>query len=682
MNALNPNWPQSWNWTAICSALAASLFIGIWLACSFHTTSNWLAFPQFLIAVSVLFILPGNMLFRRLKLTATPIETLVLNACLGMVATCVLYGILCWLKAPGLLWIWVLMALWQAWPGSWALRFRDTPLRPEHFLLLLVLAAGFMPLLLIRYFFRNLSSASDGSISYFAQPPDFVLHAAITGELTHTFPPQVPYFSGQPLSYHVGMDMVMAILARFGGLSIDDLVVRLCPMLFVVVAMLAIFCLGRRLTGSGTAGAALAFLTILGEDFSFIPALLRRHQIFLDIFYFHVPTVLSAYAFNPMILGLGVFFAGLFCLHQSMTLGRWGWFFAAALCLAALIEIKIFLFVLFALTCVVVAPLEFATRGRIAVLRLGLLLALLGSPFGLYILLTNQGAGDFTWTWSPLLVTDLAASASHWGVIIASIAAIIRLVLYLIGVFGYRSFGVTELCRSLKPARDNSFDSLLAVFVVLGAVLGLVTEVVPRSGPIIYNNAVWFFVASKFVAPIFAILAFVHCWPRAVRWQRFGMIALIALISMPSMIGFVFKASADAPVLHWDAAEMTAIKTLNQVAMPGDVVLPTVPDFDTLLMTTTRLRLPCADFVFVATTVDHGKLASRQRDIRAFRQAWSAGRMDMEVAARYRVAWIFARRRTGSMMSRAPGLKPFFDNAEIAIYRVEVPASILQTVAK
>jgi len=124
------------------------------------------------------------------------------------------------------------------------------------------------------FYYKNLSLTGIGGLTFAPILPDALFHTALASELTHAFPPQIPFISGEPLSYHVGMDLVAAVLNRFGGVPIADLVVRYCPTLFITIDILAVFCLAHRVIGSRGAAVVAAMLATLGEDLSFIPGLL------------------------------------------------------------------------------------------------------------------------------------------------------------------------------------------------------------------------------------------------------------------------------------------------------------------------------------------------------------------------------------------------------------------------
>lgn len=641
---------------------------------SVNTATNGLCFPLFVVSTIVCYVVPGAMLVQLTGLLLAPIEQLVVATCLGMAATVVLYAVLTWLGAPGALWAWMLAGLWRAWPARRSLGIKRPEISAEHVLLLFALVAAWLPILLIHFYGRNLAWTDDGGMLHFDNPPDVALHTAIAGELTHSFPPQIPQAAGLPLSYHVGMDLAAAVLARFGGLSIPDLVVRLCPLLFVTIDVLAVFCLGRRLTGSGKAGAAIAFLTMFGEDFSFLPGLAFGHLAYSSAYYAQVPTIFSLYDANPMVMGLGFLFTGLLCLHRSMADGRLGGLLAACACLAVLIEIKVFLFVQLAIAVAAASAIHLAVNRRLVHVPFGLGLLVAGLPLLLMIHWTNAGAADVVWTAASGLDTYVRTAVERMHLPALAAHPAIALPLYLVCALGFRLVGAGPLLRAFGPSHIGTVAGLLAVFTVVGPILTLTTAVLPRGAPATYDNAVWFFGASKFVAPTFAVAALVRCWESGGRRRRALMVALVAMASLPSSVLYVAKGAIAGVPTKWTAGQMVAITALNHLASPGQVVLPATIGFDRLIMTMTTLRLPYADFPFMETLVGRDIAAARQADVALFRRSWAEDAVDEDVLARYRVDWIIAAHRDGAPASTVQ-LERVFDDGAVALYRVRRPAS-------
>jgi hypothetical protein len=557
-----------------------------------------------------------------------------------MVTTCALYAIASALSIPSLVWAWALAAfLALPWRSAdlRAYARRPTAVNASHFYLLAALSVAWVPLVLLTFYFPNLAPAAGGGITYVGVP-DVLLHTSVAAELTHTFPPQAPFMAGVPLSYHVGMDLVAAVLHRYGGIGIADLVVRLCPAFFITLAVLAVFCLATRTLGSGMAAVAAALLAVLGEDLAFVPGLLRSSEEIWSAHFFGAPTVFSLYYFNPMVLAFGLLFMSLFCVQRSLATANRGWIIAAALCAAALVQSKIFAFVHLALALGGTVAINVLLLRRWTLLREAAGIALFSLPLVLYTLVANRGAGEIVWVLASGLNTYVkpAFRAAGWPLLAAY--PTIGLILYVVMAYGFRAFCAIRVASALRHPSGDAFQVLLALFIVIGAVVSLASKVVPRDNPAGYNNAIWFLVQSKYVATVLAVGVLAAFWRAVGGRGRAALVVVIAGMSLPSTIDYVIK-SRPAPATFSDAVVST-IDVLNREAQPGDVV---VSRLDEAILTLTRLRVPFFP-VYEASFAPREKIEARRRDLQDFWAAWEAGILREDVLEKYRVHWVVAER--------------------------------------
>jgi hypothetical protein len=664
-------------WSLVTLALALALALGLSVAFSFWSVDARLSFPRFLLAFAFLFVFPGSRLVRWWRLEVSPLEHALLATVLGMIAAIVLYASFAWVGQAWLLWLWVFagaLGLPGLLRGGRRVFGRGLgALRRSHALLLLALGAGWVPLVALSYYFRNLARTGSGALSY-VDMPDILLHASIAAELTHTFPPQVPFIAGERLNYHVGMDLVAAVLNRFGGVPIPDLLVRYCPALFVTVGMLAVFCLARRLTGSGAAAAAAAALAVLGEDLSFVPGLLRRSPSVWCADYFQAPTIFSQYCFNPMVMAHGLLFAALFCLQRSLEDRRWGWIAASSICAAALMQTKIFAFAHLALAIGAAGAVHLARFRRLELLRQAAGIVAASLPFLLYMAVTNRGGGQFVWVLSsPGTYVTYAFKQAQWPVLLAVPG--LGVLAYLVLTFGFRAVGFGELFRALRPRRGQPFPLLLAAFVLLGPLLTLTTKVVPRDALDSYNNSIWFLVASKYVATLFAVAALAKFWQRSGAAGRGVAAALVAFVALASTVQFMRAMPRLYPLGALGAPEVETVGYLNGAALPGDVVLSPI---DPALLALSKLRSPYYS-LFDLSFVNGAIVSKRKQDVAAFWESWKRGAVRGDVLDAQRVDWVVganaAAGASGPAAAKAEeaGLRQVFANAAFTVYRVQHP---------
>lgn len=663
-----------------CAAAAAG---ALWIFFSRWTATSWLSFPHFLVSVAILFVLPGRWVVRRLGLRGAFLEELLLSLVLGMVSTCLVYWLAFWLRIPWLAWLWVLAGAAAALPAARRLARREQmalpALRPAHGLLLAVLAAACLPMAALPFYYPNLARTPDGGLTFIGIR-DLLLHSSVTGELTHTVPPQVPFLAGQPLAYHVGMDVVAAVLHRLGRVDLMDLLVRFCPTLFMTLAVLSVFCLARRFLGSERGAAAAAFLTVLGSDLSFVPGLLQGSPTIWCNYYLRVPTIFSMYYLNPMLLALGLVCTVFLCLRRSLDGAGAGWNWAAALCAAGLVQCKVFTFAHLVAALVVAAGIGCVVTRRWVLFRQMAAIAVVSLPVVVFTLVTVRATGGGAWQWSSGLEAYVARAfeAMKWPAVAGRLW--LALPLYLVMAFGVGIAGIVDVARVFAaPGRAGLFPLILACFVVLGPAISLSASVLFAGveGP--YDNAVWFFVQSKYVAWLFAVAVLLRAWRKWGRAGRAGLALAVAALALPTTLQF-FNVFANARRLEGQVppAEAEAVRFLAGAAGAGDMVFAreSAP-----LLVMTRLRVPYYP-LYADSFMDAQASEALEADVERFWTSWeNAGKIEEDVILKYGGSWVLVRRTQGEDAALAPStavaarvkMEQVFTNAEFAVFRVLRP---------
>jgi hypothetical protein len=660
--------PQNLNgWTLATWVLTAAMALCLFVTFALWTADTFLDAFWFPIAVAVLFLVPGSQIVRWLDLDdAFTLEYVLLSLVLGMVATCSIYAVVTWIGKPFLLWLWIFAALLSLTFGRKTLfaRFQRIAIQRAHFLLLLAVFASWLPLYFLSFLFRNLTTAGAGALTFFGLS-DIVLHTSIAAELSHSVPPQVPSMAGLPLSYHVGMDLVAAVLNRYTGLAIPDLVVRFCPVLFVSVDVLAVFCVARRLIGSAEAAVAAALLGVLGEDLSFIPGILNWQGRVWNAWYFQAPTVFSLYTVNPMVAAHGLLFTALLCFYRLGLGAHRGWTGAAALCSAALFETKIFIFVQLVLSLSCVGALHLFFR-RLVFVKEIIAILIVASPLMWLQLIANEQGGEIVWIWSSgwQNYIEPAFHLMNWPQMLSY--PVLATTIYLTLTYGFRVVGVFPFIGSWFPGSCRPFRLLLVFFIVIGAILSLSTKIVPRENYDYYNNAIWFIVASKYVASLFAVVSLAWVWQRANWVSRPIIVVGIGLTAFASTMQFVShmvraKGNFPAPVVQ-------TIAFLNQETRSGEVVISA---FDQPILLLTKLRLPFYD-LYSESFAKRSIVASRREDINNFWASWKLGSVQHDILEKYKVAWIVAAREAQLPLTEGALLERVYANSEFVIYKVRL----------
>jgi hypothetical protein len=404
-------------------------------------------------------------------------------------------------------------------------------------------------------------------------------------------------------------------------------------------------------------------LVILGEDLAFIPGLLDHSAGAWCAEYFGAPTIVSLYFFNPMVLAVGLLFISLLGFQRVLAGGRAGWSVVTALCTAALIQTKIFVFAQLVLAAGLVLLFALFTPRRGRLLAVLSAIALAGAPLVLMLARQNTQAGAIAWTWvSGWAGYITPAFRTHGGWLLTCPPLAVGA--YLALTFGLRLAGCGAFLRAFCRPRRRLFALLLAVFVVLGPLLSLTGRVAPPGNAPAYNNAIWFLVASKYVAWLFAVAVLARRWHRH-GWQvRAALVVLVAALALPSSIQCLVVLPKAYPTKQLTPATWEALAFLERTAAPGAVVfsIPGGP-----LHATTALHTPL-DSLFACSFISEQKLAARGQDLAAFHAAWQHGEIRSDILARYQAAWILMPRAlTGAALQAAT---PAFSNQDYLVYRV------------
>jgi hypothetical protein len=713
------------------SAVCAIAFGLMWasglalLALAFATwtaTSAW-SFPRFLVALVFLVYLPGRFVIQTARLRLAPVELLMLAMVLGMTVGSVIYWFAGILRVPGLFLLWpggasivVLYRsrnVWSTLRRSDVFRWDDkSKLDGSHLWLTALILMAWGLLAIVPFYYQDLALLPENgmSIGHSAAFPDVFLHLSLANELSHTVPPQVPFIAGKPLSYHVGVDVLAAMFMTGGGLSAVDLTVRFLPTFHIAVAILAIFCFCRAWLGSGNLAAATTLLVVFGEDFSWLFAWTGNAGCW-SADYFKVPTAFSLYSVNPMLPALGLLFSGFFCLQKFFEEGGKIWLLLTAFLLAISLEFKVFTALHVVMTLFLAAIVYAVCRRDLRFFKVFSLTSVLLGPLLLMLRQSNQTGAEQSFifypaTYVPHFLTVLGLTRYSWagdvcellstGHITASgVTALLLFALpaYLLGCLGPRIVGLPLLGKSLAaPQRMAPLRWFLALFVGLGILISLSFTVAQRNAPpgAQYNNAVWFFVQSKYVAWLFVGEFLVLIGRQRGRAFQAGVLILILGASIPSTIQF-FHCFSRAKLEVLEKNELAMLNFLRDHASPGDVVVTreeyAAPDDTTSrpvapIAALTRCRTLLTD-VFAKSFASPEELQRRSRDLQEFWAAWAKGTLRTDLLNGYRVEYLIVNRRPDDDEHAPPGavavdepaaptvaVEQCFVNAGFLIYKV------------
>ncbi len=645
---------------------------------------------RFLILVVVLVWVPGAILLDLARVRARVLDDLALSLVAGTAAAAAAYWLTARMGARSLFFLWpagcVAGACW-GWRRQ-VERFvgLGTALRRWATLAALaLLALSLAPYTFLPLFYSNLAPLPDGGLTFY-HLPDLVLHASVAQEVSHAIPPAVPFLPGHTASYHYTMDLLPAVFG-VGGVALADGCVRLVPTLLTVTTVLCVYALSRDWLGS-TGGAALAaLLTVVGEDFSWIPGGLLGQGVPWAAAYFGMPTTASLYMLNPMLPALGVLAAVLLCLRYWLRGEKGAWLVLGAGLVVVLAQYKVFtavhllaglglagvfawirgrdrrLLAFVALAGALLLPSAFFLWSGGAPTRVQLLL----QPWP-YIpgFLARVGLWD-----SPWLAPLRAAQAGSFDALGLAQYFFIGVLGYLIGSMGVRCLALPSV---LRAGKEDPLRLAVAVFVLLGPLLTLTCAVVVPGLPPSqqYNNAVWFYVQAKYLMWLF-VVEVLRRWTvslaPAAKTLVWGLAVAASLASGLQYFGYQLAVREQARL---SPALMEVIHALRNGARAGDVVWAReyVTEPAVSLAPVHGLSLD----VFPYLVLDAAAIGRGRAEQGGFWARWQRGQLDTGPLARWKVRYVVADRLDGPAPPAAPSgpsLRPLLENHEFVLYEVE-----------
>jgi hypothetical protein len=658
----------------------------------------------FFFAVVLLAYVPGKLLLLLLKRALSPLEDVTLACVLGLMLSGLVYWLLAFAHQGRLYLAWPLTAgagfVWRHSSKGKSLPRHSTKVARPHeasvdqpcerfgLALAAVVALGVLVLALLPVYYTNFTWRADGTMRAYPVA-DVIFHIAIANELTHTIPPQAPVFSGHPLAYHYGMDLVVAMFATATSLNTPDLALRFVPTLFVVLSMLTVFCFSRDWLRSGYFGALVVFLVFFGEDFSFVPGMLFGEKADWSVRYFNVPAVFSVFFINSILPGIGLLFAALFCLQRYLQYHSRAWLFLSALLFVALIEVKVFTAAQILCSLGVAAVVYLLAFRNADLFRVAALTAAIMAPLLLSVFLRNKAGAGITLTFDPWLyviqMTEVLGIRNRFTNTLTLTG--IALPIYLIGCLGLRVIGVPAILSALfRPTRSSGLRFILAFFVVIGVLLALTCRVVPTGFAHAYNNSAWFLAGSKYVSWIFAVEV-LQTWYRHIIARGMspsltaaGITLGTVLLSAPATVQhFSFWRKPDHvfgsgkvlgnQLLNYDFEMQQAIDFLTKNAQTGDVTLAG----DKLVapvLALTKCRVPLSYFAnAIVGRTDYLQRSAAQRE---FWKVWQSGKVQDELLREAKVRYIIVSKQTEGVPPMIPrAISKVFENSEFAVFKVD-----------
>ena len=468
------------------------------------------------------------------------------------------------------------------------------------------------------------------------------------------------------------MDLAVAMFARATGLNVRDLTVRFMPTLFVGLSMLSVFCFSKNWLRSGYFGALVVFLVFFGADFSFIPGLLLGEKSDWSLRYFSAPAVVTLFYTNPILPGLGVLFAGLFCLDCYMRERSRAWLLLTALLFVALVEVKMLMAgqLMCSLALAAVVYLIFFSNADL--FKIAGCTAIAAIPLVGWVLLKNESGGRIVAKFEPWLYVSHAMQTLGLGNWLSGPFAFVfvALPIYLVGCLGLRVVGVPAILTAIfRPRPGGAVRFMLGIFVVIGVLIALTYTFTPEGWTFRYNPvSSTFLVQSEYVAWIFVVEVFQTFYRWAVRRGIYpalaagGIMATTAALSLPATAQhFLVWRHPDhffgagkpwgRQLLTYDLQTLAAMDFLQKDAHPGDVVL-----CDDMLsapvLALTKCRVPLG--YFSLGLVGRNDYTKRETAEKKFWNDWRLGKVQDDLFREANVRYVVVSKQTEGLPATIP----------------------------
>jgi hypothetical protein len=376
---------------------------------------------------------------------------------------------------------------------------------------------------------------------------DALFHLGVVRSLETSYPPRLLSVSGEPIGYHPGYHLQLALWARFFGIAPEDGLVRLGAIFQIVLYVLSAYLLARRLTereSTRVLSAVLVLASGFGFAFFFRPSVDWWSLTFMDW------ALVSIFLANPLLAALPLLFVGLALLHDYQETGARGSLAAGVFALSFLFLVKMFLGAQ-ALAALGLAAVSM--RGERRASTAFAVLAFSSAPLVLNTFAAAAGSNTavglrpleivrysmekLEWTTAVEALADAGSfAAPKEGFLLVAAATL----LWLVGFLGLRLLGLGVVFRDLS---SRSFlPSVLAWFAAIGFPLSLLLRIAPAEAQGLsrleaLNDAGWFATASG--------IALWFPTARALSGRTTGVAALVVLVfALPSTAQHFFHAAS------------------------------------------------------------------------------------------------------------------------------------------
>ena len=685
--------------------------LGTGLLLLFLVFSNYsvslLDFFKFLIGLFFLVYLPGKMLVNIAGFTLSRFEDTSLAVVLGMTTTTAVNKFTRWFGLEILFFIWILSALiFFIW------RLIKNPPRKKNFTFHITGAGLGVIVILILVFgillvdnYPNVVPDKNGSITVNLHYYDGFYHNAITRELSHTVPPQVPTVGDLSLSYHHGLDMFVSLFSRYCGLNVFDLHHRLVITFFFILLVFTFLLFIQEFTGSEKAALLGTFLIIFGSGgfaylASWILSVEQWGNVFFTFYFFNLTNI------NSFLPALSILFAGFFCLIKYTKERKPGWLIFSGLLLALSLEFKTFFIgpVIGALFLTGIIYLLYARQWSI--LKAGMITTSLAIPLLYAASSHNVGGLPYVfkfrfvdWILFSLQELDLNYLFLTWkGVIqhgqitfINVLLLIPSILIFIIGSFGLGALVLPSILKEYFSFRKIKPERLLLTTFFGGCVLYFFFIHLSLGGrPRNYSQIYVFFLAF--------IVLMIYLSEKLIRFTagkkkiiKAAIVLFVIALSIPNTIRLLYFKVSDPQPRVFPPPFLEAADWISRNTQPDAMILHPIVLRYVCYFSDRRVVMDNSVHSYLTFHLTTPQIDKRTNDIQRF---FEDPELNADVLENYSVTHVLAGNppsfrpeesgqkseivcyspigaREAKKYEKSHILKPVFENSDYTIYSVE-----------
>lgn len=548
---------------------------------------SFLYFLIFLIASAIFFTIPGFYLVNKINHQFSLIEKLYLSTFLGFVIFTIFSYLLLLIRVEILLIPTILLINFFIIKPYFPFPTPHFQLKALNFskktiLILSVFIIGVVGQLAI---IAPSGQSIDGDlIFYSAHGHDGMWHIALMEEIKKSFPLQNPTFAGEKLvNYHFFSDIALAMFSKYLFLSNLDLYFRFFPLLFSILLGMAVYFLGKKMTGSWMVGLWATIFTYFAGSFGYIVTWIQNKTIGGESI-FYGTQIQSSSGNPPQIISniavLTIFY--ILYLLLSANKGNFWLYLALIIIIGTLVEFKVYAAV------VIFISLGLASFWQVIKERKTNLLSLtiLGGILSAFLYFPNSKASisflifEPWWYIRTMIVTPSRLDLLDWElrrqtyISEGNLKRVVQLevtafLIFFFGNLGTRFLGLWNFATAARSYFSNYFNQIF-----------LTTTLVSITAPLLFLQRGVASNTSQFLQYfilLFGILSAITTTSilNILRHSILKIIfsVLIMLLMIPTQLALIYDFYDSPPLAKISSQELAALEFLKENSQSENIIL-------------------------------------------------------------------------------------------------------------